>query len=148
MGVFDLQECKPIILRVPQSGPYGESPLWAPLESGEPLAPQKRDLRYAPTSRKGVAGNRKSEGIPKAFGKNPVLTNSPQGMPRQNRIRGVVSWMSKHIIAMSETPKGECSLSRYGMHRGKEGTLTRACPVYTCRGRSWLHVEPGSQPRS
>ena len=48
MGVFGLQ-CKSIILRVPHSDLFGKSPLWAPLESGEPLA-----------SRNGFAGNRNS----------------------------------------------------------------------------------------
>lgn len=62
MGAFGLRECKPLILRV--KVPYGQG--WDP----EPLVP-----------RKGVAGNRKSEGIPNAFGKTPVLTNSPIGMP-------------------------------------------------------------------
>jgi hypothetical protein len=37
--------------------------------------------------------------------------------------------MSKHIIVMSETPRGERSLRRYGRHRRKEGTLTRGDPT-------------------
>ena len=52
------------------------------------------------------------------------------GIPiiRENRIRGVVSWMSYNIIVMSKTPKGERSLRRYGRNRRKEGTLTRGDP--------------------
>lgn len=53
---------------------------------------------------------------------SPVLTN-------RNRIRGVASWMSKHIIVMSKTLKSERSLRRYGRHRRKEDTLTRGDPI-------------------
>ena len=65
----------------------------------------------------------------------PVLTN-------RNRIRGVVSWMSNHIIVMSKTPKGERSLRRYGRNRRKEGTLTRGDPTPMV----WEVSRPHSSP--
>ncbi|NBC03850.1 MAG: hypothetical protein GVY20_09130 [Bacteroidetes bacterium] len=53
-----------------------------------------------------------------------------------------MNWTSKHIIVMSRTPTGECSLSRYGRHWRKEGTLTRGDPTPVVWEVSRRHSSP------
>ena len=88
---------------------FGKSPLWAPLESGEPLA-----------SRKGVAGNCKSEG-------SGTANSGPDEQEPYKRLNELDESRSGGMT--SETPKGACSLSRYGRHWRKEGILTRGDPT-------------------
>ncbi|CAN5458082.1 hypothetical protein BH23BAC3_BH23BAC3_25620 [soil metagenome] len=72
------------------------------------------------------------------YAKGSETTNSGIPRLRENRIRGVMNWMSKHIIAMSETPKGDGSLRRYGRQSDERR--------HSYPGRSHAYGV-GSQPR-